>query len=69
MEKLVNKFGNIIDPIDYGNQFDKSKECAEECKRVAIEFAEFNINYYADIHNPIITNQEMFKRFIEEEYK
>lgn len=72
MKKLINKFKLLSeDPV----------KCAEECKKIAIEFAKWSQNYYLfegtdnwmddDLYSPIepkYTSTDLFNKFIEDEY-
>jgi hypothetical protein len=76
MEKLINKF---VDKCMSLRTFDISlpgiikqqeileKELAEECKKVAIAF----MNYVYTIEHTLLeeTDEEIFNKFIEEEYE
>jgi hypothetical protein len=68
MEKLIEKFETIID--DEFNNRDEvlhlnrpATKIAEECKKVAITFAVWSI-----LNNKFLTDQQLFNKFIEEEY-
>jgi hypothetical protein len=78
MEKLIKKFENKIYTNalwDSDERLKASKEsaeyCAEECKRIALYFADYYKIWYfnANYETESFTDEELFDMFIEEYYK
>jgi hypothetical protein len=67
LEKLIKKFEKIvlINSGRYGALDNLSEKCAEECKKVACDFAWFMMSGGHDTNK---TWDELFGKFIEEKY-
>jgi hypothetical protein len=86
MEKLIKKFEEILMTEVYVievrdmfvESYDKAVDvCAEECRKVALDFSEWVIMHYPNqnkiIRNPELkgyyTMEELFNKFLEKVYK
>lgn len=46
-----------------GGYLDAGAKTFELAKKMAKDYAQFQMNYYANIHNPVVTDDKLFKQW------
>ena len=64
IKQIIEKYVYEIDGCIYGSSFpDLEQDLEMEMEKRAVAFGCFMGQYYADIHNPVIPDEQLYDRF------